>query len=148
MDKSMPKKSWPPVTPYLTVDAVIRTTDGLVLIKRKNPPHGWALPGGFVDVGETVEEAVVREAEEETGLKIYNLQLVGVYSDPGRDPRFHTVSVVYGAEAEGSPIGSDDASEAVAFPDDRLPDDIVFDHRRIIEDFLRMEANLRDNPPV
>ncbi len=139
----MTKQTWPPVTPKLTVDAVIRTPEGVVLIKRKNPPIGWALPGGFVDVGERVEEAVVREAREETGLKIRDLWLVGVYSDPGRDPRFHTVSVVFGASAEGSPRGADDAAEAVAFADDKLPVNIVFDHRGIIEDFLRQEGNSR-----
>ncbi|NQT35598.1 NUDIX hydrolase [bacterium] len=139
----MIKQTWPPVTPKLTVDAVIRTTEGVVLIKRKNPPIGWALPGGFVDIGETVEEAVIREAREETGLKIHDLWLVGVYSDPRRDPRFHTVSVVFGASAEGSPCGADDAAEAQVFADDKLPGKIVLDHRGIIEDFLHKEGNSR-----
>ena len=139
----MAKKAWPPITPLLTVDAAIRTPDGIVLIKRKNPPYGWALPGGFVDVGETVEDAVVREAEEETGLQILDLWLVGVYSDPVRDPRFHTVSVVYGATADGRPKGQDDAAEAVAFRDDDLPDNIVFDHSKVISDFLRLEGEFR-----
>ncbi len=137
------KKAWPPVTPLLTVDAFIRTPDGIVLIKRKNPPYGWALPGGFVEVGETVEDAVVREAEEETGLQIRDLWLVGVYSDPARDPRFHTVSVVYGATAVGRPKGQDDAAEAAVFKDDDLPDNIVFDHSKIISDFLRLEGEFR-----
>ncbi|MDP8237861.1 MAG: NUDIX hydrolase [Candidatus Hatepunaea meridiana] len=135
----MTKKTWPPITPLLTVDAIIRTPAGIVLIKRKNPPYGWALPGGFVDVGETVEEAAVREAEEETGLKICNLWLVGVYSDPKRDPRFHTVSIVFGAIADGIPHGADDAVEAIAFKNDQFPNPIVFDHQCIIEDFLRLE---------
>ena len=139
----MNKKKWPPVTPRLTVDAVIRTPDGIVLIKRKNPPHGWALPGGFVDVGETVENAVTREAEEETGLQIRGLWLVGVYSDPARDLRFHTVSVVFGATADGKPEGRDDAVEAIAFEDNELPEDIVFDHLKIISDFLRLEGESR-----
>ena len=133
--------TWPPVTPLLTVDAVIRTREGIVLIKRKHPPHGWALPGGFVEVGETVEEAAVREAEEETGLKMRDIWLVGVYSAPDRDPRFHTVSVVFGGTASGSPRGADDPKEAVAFCDEELPESIVFDHRAIIDDFLRMEGN-------
>lgn len=130
---------WPPDTPKLTVDAVIRTSKGIVLIRRKNKPYGWALPGGFVEIGETVEEAVQREALEETGLHISNLWLLGVYSDPERDPRFHTVSVVYGATATGSPRGADDAVEAVEFPDDGLPEPIVFDHRTIVCDFLEAE---------
>ena len=130
------KDQWPPKTPLLTVDAIIRTEGGIVLIKRKNPPLGWALPGGFVDVGETVENAVRREALEETGLQIRNLWLLGVYSDPNRDPRFHTVSIVFGAVADGMPCGGDDAAEAVAFLDDQLPQPIVFDHSRIIADFL------------
>ncbi len=133
------KSKWPPVTPYLTVDAVIRTAGGIILVKRKNPPVGWALPGGFVEVGETVEQAVLREAREETGLDITDLWLVGVYSDPSRDARFHTVSVVFGATAVGKPVGGDDAAQAVAFPDDQLPYDIVFDHSKIIQDFLIKE---------
>lgn len=136
----MSEKTWPPETPKLTVDAIIRVSDGIVLIKRKYPPYGWALPGGFVNVGETVEEAACREAEEETGLKISDLWLVGVYSDPNRDPRFHTASVVFGAKAEGKPRGSDDAVQAVVFKDDELPQSIVFDHMRIIRDFFRLEA--------
>lgn len=123
----------------LTVDAVIRTSQGIVLVHRKNPPLGWALPGGFVEVGETVENAIRREACEETGLVISDLWLVGVYSDPERDRRFHTVSVVFGARADGIPAGGDDAARAEAFPEYNFPADIVFDHRQIIEDFLRLE---------
>lgn len=132
---------WPPRTPLLTVDAVIRTAAGIVLVRRKHPPEGWALPGGFVEVGETVETAVRREALEETGLEINQLWLVGVYSDPSRDMRFHTVSVVFGAVATGEPRGGDDAAEAAAFPERELPNPIVFDHRRIITDFLGIEAS-------
>ncbi len=134
-------KHWQPKTPYLTVDAVIRTKDGIVLIDRKNEPLGWALPGGFVDPGESVENACKREALEETGLKIEELWLLGVYSDPNRDPRFHTVSVVFGAKAEGEPRGGDDAKTALVFEENNLPGLIAFDHRRIIEDFLRKEKN-------
>ncbi len=131
--------TWPPQTPKLTVDAVIRTSRGIVLVRRKHEPLGWALPGGFVEIGETVEDAVKREALEETGLQIRDIWLLGVYSDPARDPRFHTVSVVYGAIAGGSPQGGDDAAEAVEFPDDKLPERIVFDHDRIVQDFLDAE---------
>lgn len=133
-----------PKTPLLTVDAVIRTPEGLVLVRRRYPPLGWALPGGFVEVGETVEAAVVREAREETGLAIRDLWLVGVYSDPARDPRFHTVSVVFGARSDGRPEGGDDARTARAFPDGMLPTPIVFDHARIIADFLTKERTRRN----
>lgn len=132
------KRKWPPETPLLTVDAVIKTTGGIVLVKRKYPPLGWALPGGFVEIGETVEEAVCREASEETNLRITNLWLAGVFSDPARDPRFHTVSVVFGAEATGEPTGRDDAIEAEVFKIENLPEDIVFDHRKIIERYLEL----------
>ncbi len=131
--------SWPPVTPRLTVDAIIRTPSGIVLIKRSYDPPGWALPGGFVDVGETVEAAAVREAFEETGLAISNLWLVGVYSDPERDPRFHTVSVVFGSTSNSTPVGGDDAAEAQIFPDTSLPEQIAFDHRNILNDFFEKE---------
>ncbi len=129
----------PQETPKLTVDVIIRTDQGIVLVNRKFPPLGWAIPGGFVDVGETVEAAAIREAYEETGLKVQNLTLLGVYSEPKRDPRFHTVSVVYTATAIGVPVGGDDAAEAVAYPDDQLPELIVFDHKQIINDALRIE---------
>lgn len=125
---------WPPKTPYLTVDIIIEVGDGIVLVKRKNPPYGWALPGGFVDYGETVEEAAVREAKEETGLDVKLKGLLGVYSDPKRDPRLHTVSVVFVASAEGKPVGKDDAAEAKIFKLDALPQ-LVFDHAKILKDY-------------
>ncbi len=131
--------TWPPVTPRLTVDAVIRINNGIVLIKRKHHPLGWALPGGFVEIGETVEDAARREAHEETGLQIEKLWLVGVYSDPSRDPRFHTVGVVFGAIASGIPAGGDDASEAHIIEDSKLPTVFAFDHGQIVSDFLRLE---------
>jgi len=117
------------------VDAVIWNNHGVVLVKRRNPPYGWALPGGFVEVGERVEDAVRREALEETGLHIDRLWLLGVYSDPKRDDRFHTVSVVFGCSAEGTPEGADDAAEARAFPLDAFPEPIVFDHLEILKDW-------------
>lgn len=126
-----------PITPKLTTDALIVINGKIVLVKRKYPPLGWALPGGFVEVGERVENACIREAEEETGLKITDLQLLGVYSDPKRDPRFHTVSVVFVAFANGEPQGADDAEVAEAFPIGTLPNDIVFDHNFIIQDYIQ-----------
>jgi 8-oxo-dGTP diphosphatase len=132
-----------PETPLLAVDLVIRLADrrGLVvLIERRNPPHGWALPGGFVDVGERLEAAAVREALEETGLDVTLESLLGCYSDPGRDPRGHTVSVVYVAHATGTPRAADDAkSVRLVDPGDRSLA-LVFDHRRILDDYLRFAA--------
>ena len=131
---------WPRRNPLLTVDAIIElgqdASREIVLVKRKNPPPGWALPGGFVDYGETVEEAAVREAFEETGLKIDLVRQFHTYSAPGRDPRGHTVAVVFIARAKGEPKGGDDASLARAFRPDRLPEDMAFDHRQVIEDYL------------
>ncbi len=137
----MTAERWSPETPKLTVDAVIRISggEGIVLIKRKYPPFGWALPGGFVNTGETVEQAAQREAFEETGLRIENMWLLGVYSDPQRDHRFHSVSIVFVADAEGKPAGADDAEEARVFTNDNLPQDIVFDHAEIISDFYQAE---------
>ncbi len=130
-------------TPYLATDVVIRLWDGdsfrgIVLIERKNPPVGLALPGGFVEVGESVEEAAVREMEEETGLKVKLSGLLGVYSDPKRDPRFHVVSVVFIGDARGEPRAGSDAKEVRVFRLEDIPlDRLVFDHKRIILDFLR-----------
>lgn len=120
----------------LTVDAIIETADGIVLIRRKYPPPGWALPGGFVEYGETVEQATIREAKEETGLEIELTQLLGVYSDPQRDPRRHTVATVFIATATGVPIGADDAAEARVFTADTLPADLAFDHAKILRDYF------------
>ncbi len=130
-------------TPYLATDVVIRLWEsdkfrGIVLIERKNPPVGLALPGGFVEVGESVESAAVREMKEETGLDVRLSGLLGVYSDPERDPRFHVVSVVFLGDAEGEPKAGSDAKEARVFRLEDIPlDRLVFDHRRIILDFLR-----------
>ena len=139
----MNSSSFKPVTPALTVDAVIALTDRpgspVVLIERKYPSPGWALPGGFVDVGETVEQAVVREAQEETGLEIRLIDLLGVYSDPARDARMHTVSVVFCAEASGTPVGQDDARVAQAFTLEALPP-LAFDHGQVLADYARWRA--------
>ena len=131
----MPK----PVTPLLTVDLLIevRGRRGIVLVRRRHRPHGWALPGGFVDRGETVEHAALREAREETGLAVHRLRQFAAYTDPRRDPRGHTVSVVFTAEASGAPRGADDAEEANVFAPDRFPRPIVFDHGRILRDWKR-----------
>ncbi len=128
-----------PKTPSLTVDAIIELTDRpdrpIVLIERRNPPFGWALPGGFVDIGETVEQATVREALEETCLKIELVSLLGVYSDPARDPRGHTVSAVYVARATGGvPRAEDDAKNIDIFSPDNVPE-LAFDHDRILQDY-------------
>lgn len=142
----------PPVTPLLSVDVVIELVDRperpIVLIRRRHPPSGWALPGGFVELGETVEHAAVREAHEETGLVVRLTTLLGVYSDPARDPRGHTVSVVYVAEACGVPQGADDAAEAGMFTLAGLPADLAFDHARILADYEHWRQTGRPPLPV
>lgn len=123
-----------PVTPLLTVDALIVFEGKLVLIQRKNPPFEdcFALPGGFVDIGETVEDATIREAKEETGLDIELVKLLGVYSDPLRDPRGHTVSVCYLATGSGTLKADSDAKDIGLFGLDGIPE-LAFDHNKIIE---------------
>lgn len=117
---------------------VILVPDGrVVLVRRRYPPPGWALPGGFVDVGETVEAAAVREAREETGLEVTLEELLHVYSAPRRDARQHTASAVFVGRAAGEPAGADDAAEARAFAWGELPSPIAFDHARILGDARR-----------
>ncbi|MDR2877141.1 MAG: NUDIX hydrolase [Chromatiales bacterium] len=124
-----------PVTPLLAADIIIELDGRIVLIERRHPPYGWALPGGFVDVGERVEHAAVREAAEETGLAVRRLCLLGCYSDPARDARGHTASMVYVASAEGEPQARDDA-RAVALVDPlRIDRSLAFDHDRILQDY-------------
>lgn len=129
----------PITTPLLTVDIIIRMTDQpgrpVVLIERRNPPHGWALPGGFVDVGETTENAAIREALEETCLSVQLECLLGVYSDPRRDPRQHTVSVIYIASASGIPRAEDDAKNIKLFELNSIPTKLAFDHSIIVKDY-------------
>lgn len=123
--------------PLPTVDCVILLPDQrIVLVRRKNPPLGWALPGGFVDVGESLPAAAAREAKEETGLDVELIEQLFTYGDPGRDPRHHTISTVFLARATGQPVGADDAAEARAFAPDELPP-LVFDHETIVADALR-----------
>lgn len=131
----------PSTSPAPTADAIIELPGGrVVLVRRKYPPLGWALPGGFVEVGETLEEAAIREAREETGLEIRLVEQLFTYSDPRRDARRHTITTVFAARAEGEPKGADDAEKAEAFPLDALPQPIVFDHATILEDYRRYRS--------
>ncbi|HNR14022.1 MAG TPA: NUDIX hydrolase [Thermodesulfobacteriota bacterium] len=131
--------------PAPTVDIIIQMAgQGIVLIKRKNPPYGWALPGGFIDYGETVEQAAQREALEETGLRVESLQQFHVYSDPGRDPRLHTISMVFTGKASGIPKAGDDAAELGIFAEGDLPVPLAFDHGRILADFFSWRQNICD----
>ena len=124
-------------TPFVTVDIIIEVeARGIVLIERKNPPHGWALPGGFVDYGESLEKAAVREAKEETSLDVQLIEQFLTYSDPGRDPRHHTISTVFITKASGEPKGADDARRAQIFDEQNLPSPIVFDHAQILKDYF------------
>lgn len=124
--------------PIPTVDIIIEIeSKGIVLIKRKNPPYGWALPGGFVDYGESLEEAAVREAKEETDLDVKLTEQFHTYSDPERDPRHHSISTVYIAKTKGIPQAKDDAIEIGFFNEFSLPDEIAFDHRSILKDYFK-----------
>ena len=124
--------------PIPTVDIIIEIeSKGIVLIKRKNPPYGWAIPGGFVDYGESLEEAAVREAREETNLEVKLIRQLHTYSDPRRDPRHHSISTVYIAKGKGKPQAKDDAVEIGIFNELSLPDEIAFDHRNILTDYFK-----------
>jgi ADP-ribose pyrophosphatase YjhB (NUDIX family) len=124
-----------PVCPPVAADVIVEIADKIVLIERKNFPFGWAIPGGFVDFGETVEEAAVREAREEISLEVELCALLGVYSRPDRDPRGQTVTVVYIARTSGNPTASDDAQKVGLFDPASPPSPLAFDHSEILADY-------------
>ena len=130
-----------PVTPSLAADAIVELVHlpgrPIVLIERKNPPYGWAIPGGFVDIGETLEAAAIREAKEEISLDIELVTLLGMYSNPKRDPRGHTITAVYVATSTGQPFAADDAMHLGIFTLDNLPSPLAFDHAMVLADFRR-----------
>jgi len=123
--------------PLVTVDIIIEINGGIVLVERLNTPYGWALPGGFVDYGESLESSAIREAKEETSLDIKIEEQFHTYSDPDRDPRHHTVTTVFIAKEVGSPKAADDAKNVSIFNETNLPYPIVFDHGKIISDYFR-----------
>jgi ADP-ribose pyrophosphatase YjhB (NUDIX family) len=126
--------------PTPAVDIIIQCKEadreGIVLIERRNPPYGWALPGGFIEYGESAEQAAIREALEETSLEVDLVRQLGVYSDPERDPRGHTISIVFVAKAPGSPRAADDAGNIQLFTKETLPSTLAFDHARILNDYF------------
>lgn len=131
--------------PFITADIIIEVGGGIVLIERSNPPFGWAIPGGFLDYGETLENCAVREAKEETGLDIYDLEQLFTYSEPKRDPRFHTVTTVFVAKANGSPKAGDDAQNAKVVPMDELENlKLAFDHHDVLQDYKKFKRRKND----
>jgi 8-oxo-dGTP diphosphatase len=133
--------------PLPAVDIIIEyQNQGVVLIKRRNPPHGWALPGGFVEYGETLEEAAAREAREETGLEVEVLGQFHSYSDPRRDPRQHVITTVFVAQGAGPLQAASDARAAAVFPPDDPPEPMAFDHGRILQDYLKVRQRWRSRP--
>ena len=130
--------------PFVTVDAIIEIQKGIILIERSNPPYGWALPGGFVDYGESLEEAVMREAKEETHVRLRNLRQFHTYSKPGRDPRFHTITTVFIAQGVGAPKFGDDAKGLKVVKYSGLLNlTYAFDHKDVIKDYLKFKKTGR-----
>lgn len=125
-----------PRNPVPTVDIIIEYEGGVVLIERRNPPHGWALPGGFIDYGESAEAAAIREAAEETSLKLESLRQFHVYSDPRRDCRMHTITTVFSAVGVGDARAADDARALKVFARTGIPSEMAFDHRAILDDYF------------
>jgi len=134
-----------PVTPSLAADAIVELVNEpgkpIVLIERRNPPYGWAIPGGFVDIGETLEYAAIREAKEEISLDIELTCLLGIYSNPKRDTRGHTITAVYVATSTGRPIAADDAKSLGIFTLDHLPSPLAFDHAMVLDDYRQYRDN-------
>jgi 8-oxo-dGTP diphosphatase len=143
----MPAPETPPIAADIIIEMHDRPGRPIVLIERKHEPLGWALPGGFVDVGESVEAAAVREAAEETNLRVTLHALLGVYSEPNRDPRGHTVSVVYVASAAGEPQAMDDAAAVKVYDLHELPTQLAFDHAKILEDYRTFRETGTAPPP-
>jgi len=133
--------------PVPTVDIIIEHQEGLVLIERAKPPYGWALPGGFVEYGESCEAAAAREAEEETGLKVSLVGQFHTYSDPDRDPRQHTISTVYVASGSGQPKAATDAASLKIFAPEALPANLAFDHARILADYFKVRRKWLEKIP-
>jgi 8-oxo-dGTP diphosphatase len=137
-----------PPGPSPTADVIVElAAGGIVLVARRFPPPGWAIPGGFIDVGESAETAAIREVREETGLAVTLVELFGVYSDPTRDPRRHTLTVVYVGRADGVPRAGDDAADARALTETTLPSPLAFDHGRILADYFRYRRT-GERPPL
>lgn len=134
--------------PRATVDVLIEIEGRVVLIRRRHPPHGWAIPGGFIDLNERAEDAARREMREETSLDVELVELFGVYSDPARDPRGHTISTVYLGRARGTPRAADDAAEIGLFDESSLPAPLVFDHARIMADYFAYRRTGRRPRPA
>ena len=122
--------------PFPTVDVIVEIGGRVLLVQRRNPPYGWAIPGGFVDYGESAEDAAVREIKEETGIDITGLTQFRCYSAPDRDPRFHTITMVFTAASTGKPVAGDDAAHVGLFDRDNLPSPIAFDHAQILADYF------------
>ncbi len=135
--------------PFPTVDLIIERQGEVLLIKRLKEPKMWALPGGFCEYGESLEEAALREAKEETGLVVELVEQFYTYSEPWRDPRQHNITTVFIARPKGGNLkAGDDAEEARFFPLEELPPELAFDHKRILEDFIRWKETGRRPKPI